>query len=111
MELKLIKIKDREGLYYEKEYKYGKFNISVDIDIYNPNIYMIEAEDEKQNCTIMMSNYDNHAVMNFPIAYVTLKNADEFLEITKQGIEILNILNERRAELVEKVRRQNEKEN
>ena len=103
-ELQLIKIKDREGLYYEKDYKYGRFNISVDIDIYDANKYMIEAEDEKKNCTIMMSNYDDHAVMNFPIAYVTLKNADEFLEITKQGIEILKIINDRRADLIEKVR-------
>lgn len=102
MELKLIKIKDRKNLYYEKIYRYGKFNISVDIDINNENNYMITAEDDKKECDIMMSNNDECATMHFSFTYVTLKNAEEFLETVVQGTEVLKLLQEKRMEIIKK---------
>ena len=97
-ELKLIEIRDRKDFYYWKIYKYGQFKIIVDID---DNRCKIEAEDANKNCDILANDKDP-AILSFPIAVVTSKNADKFLELVNQGTELLKIIDERREELIKK---------
>lgn len=97
-ELKLIEIRDRKDFYYWKIYKYGQFKVIVDI---GDNLCKIEAEDENENCNISAID-KNPATLSFPIAVVTSKNADKFLELVNQGTELLKIIDERREELIKK---------
>ena len=81
-----------------KIYKYGQFKVIVDID---NNLCKIEAKDENENCDILAID-KNPATLSFPIAVVTSKNADKFLELVNQGTELLKIIDERREELIKK---------
>ena len=97
-ELKLIEIRDRKDFYYWKIYKYGQFKVIVDI---GDNLCKIEAEDENKNCDILAID-KNPATLTFPIAVVTSKNADKFLELVTQGTELLKIIDECRDKLIKK---------
>jgi hypothetical protein len=49
-----------------------------------------------------LANDKDPAILSFPIAVVTSKNADKFLELVNQGTELLKIIDERREELIKK---------
>lgn len=103
MKLELTRVRNLKDVYYIKEYQYGLFKITVDIDIYDENKFMIQAKNNEKTCEIMLSSYDEQAVMNFPAAYITLENSEIFLESVKQGIEILKLIKENRNKLIKKI--------
>lgn len=101
-ELKLTKIIDRKDRYYLKKYEYGQFKMTVDIDIYDEKKFSIQAEDENKASEIIMITGDKEAHMSLPLACLDLNNADEFLKMVQEGIELLKLIKEQKEELIKK---------
>ena len=100
MNLKLVKIKNKQGVYYIKEYKYKNYKIRVEIEPDNHNIYIIHGENEKGDCEIIMTYESKHPSLTLPSAIIIPENANSFFKDVKEGIETLKLIEENKKELI-----------